>query len=201
MWSRVGMLTRVVSVGLLVLALGAAQLRPLPAQAQGDEQRASGPVMELADGRATVATNVGPVVVQLEPDTRYEGDTIGTVGDLQPGEFVGVTGRPIGDGLEAVEIHVFPSLLSSVPQGQTPMSGANAGNTMTNATIASLDGDTLTLQFADQMVTMATTPATQVRVPGPATADDVQTGRRIVAAGPVGADGAILARGVYVPAQ
>jgi Domain of unknown function (DUF5666) len=201
MRSRFSAVTRVASVGLLSLTLGIAQLPSVTARAQGDEQRASGPVVDLADGRATVATNAGPVVVQMGPDTQYERDTFGTLGDLQPGQFVGVTGRPTGDGLEAVEIHVFPALLSSVSQGQTPMSGANAGNTMTNASIVSLDGGILTLQFADQLVTIATTPATEVRFPGPATADDVQAGRRIVAAGPTGADGVIQARGVYVTAQ
>lgn len=193
--------TRLVGVGLLSLSLGVVPLPSPLAQAQGEEQRANGPVVELANSRATVGTNNGPVVVQMGPDTTYERDNYGTLSDLRTGQFVGITGRPTGSGLEAVEIHVFPELLNYVNRGQTPMSGANAGNTMTNAVITSLEGGSVTLQFADQSVTIATTPNTEVRFPVPATFDDVQVGKRIVAAGPTSADGVILARGVFVPAQ
>src|SRR5689334_16426895 len=81
----------------LLAPLGAAlalALAATPALGQDGEQFVFGPVVELSGNQATVATQTGPVVVALAPDTSYEQDTAGTLADVQPGEVVGVTGRP-----------------------------------------------------------------------------------------------------------
>jgi hypothetical protein len=183
------------------MAISLAGSHATPMLAQGTSPLTFGPVVDLTDGRATVATNTGPVVVQLGPDTEYQRDMPGTVDELQPGEFVGVTGRPTENGPEAVEVHVFPTILNSIPQGQTPMSGANAGNTMTNSVITDVSDGVLTFQVADGPVSITTTPATEVRHPGPASASDVQVGTRIAVVGATGPDGVLQATGVYIPLQ
>jgi len=169
-----------------------------PAAAQDADQTAAGPVVELTGAQATVATPTGTTTVQFGPDTRFEMDSAGSLADIQPGQVVGVTGRPEGDGLAAVEIHVFPALLN-IRQAQTPMSGANAGNVMTNARVQSFANGVLTLNLADQLVPINTSPATAVTHPVPVGVDSVQAGGRIAAGGPVGPDGVLQARTVWIP--
>src|SRR4051794_21905568 len=168
--------------------------------AQDADQTAAGPVVELAGGQATVATPTGAMTVQFSPETRFEMDSAGTLADVQPGQVVGVTGRPEGDGLAAVEIHVFPTLLN-IRQAQTPMSGANAGNVMTNARVQSFEDGVLTLNLADQLVPINTSAATAVTHPVPVGVDSVPDGGRIAASGPVGPDGVLQARIVWIPAN
>jgi hypothetical protein len=190
------------ALGLVAaMAISLAGFHSTLTHAQATTPLAFGPVVDLTDGRATVATNTGPVVVQLGTDTAYERDMPGTLDELQPGEFVGVTGRPTANGLEAVEVHVFPAVLNSIPQGQSAMSGANAGNTMTNAVITDFSNCVLTFQVADGPVSIATTPATEVRHPAPTSASDVQVGTRIAVVGVAGDDGVVQATGVYIPIQ
>jgi hypothetical protein len=189
---------RFVRVALVALGL-ATGLALAPALAQDADQTAAGPVVELTAGRATVATPTGPVAVQFGPDTRFERDSTGSLADIQAGQVVGVTGRPEGDALAAVEIHVFPALLS-IRQAQTPMSGANAGNLMTNARVESFADGVLTLNLADQLIRINTSGTTTVTHPVPVGADAVQEADRIAASGPVGPDGALQARVVWIPA-
>jgi hypothetical protein len=181
----------------LVLAGSGTGLGALPALAQEAEQFAFGPVVELVDGMATVATSTGPVSVRLGADTRYELDSAGSLADVEAGQLVGVTGRPEAGGLSAVEIHVFPALMT-VRQAQTPMSGANAGNLMTNARVESFVDGVLTLNLADQLIPINTSAATSVTHPVPVGADTVQEGSRIGVSGPVGADGVLQARVVWI---
>jgi hypothetical protein len=160
----------------------------------GQEQRVvTGPVVENAGGRLTVGANSGPVTVVTGPNTVYEKEGRGTVDELQPGQLVGVTSRPTPDGAYAVQVRIFPAALSTVSQGEAPMGGADAGNTMTNARIQSVGDGTLTLSLADQTVEFRTSPDTVVLLPQPATAADVTDGVRIAAMGAMGADGLLTA--------
>ncbi|HLH26646.1 MAG TPA: DUF5666 domain-containing protein [Chloroflexota bacterium] len=187
-------------VGVALIALGmTGGLGLSAARAQDTDQLAGGPVVALANGQAIVATPTGPVTVQLEPDTRYEMDSPGTLADVQPGEVVGVTGHPENGELTAVEIHVFPTLLN-IRQAQTQMTGANAGNLMTNARVESFANGVLTLNLAGQLIPINTSPATSVTHPVPVGPDSVQQDSRIAASGPVGPDGVIQARVVWIPA-
>lgn len=188
---------RLVTVALVAVGLTTG-FGHTPALGQ-EIQNASGPVVERGEGWATVATATGPVTVQLDSDTRYEMDSAGSLADVQPGQVVGVTGRPEGGGLSAVEIHVFPALLN-IRQAQTQMSGANAGNLMTNASVESLADGVLTLNLADQLISINTSPSTSVTHPVPVGAENVQEGTRIAASGPMGADGVLQARVVWIPA-
>jgi hypothetical protein len=187
----------VVAAALVALAVGTAGGGER-AIAQGGEQVASGPVVELAASRATIAANTGPVTVQFDAATRYEREGRGSIQEIQPGQFVGATGRPTADGLDAVEVHVFSPLQTSVRQGQNSMSGANAGNLMTNAIVESFVDGVLTLRFADQSVSLNTSPATEFRRPEPASAADLYEEGRIVAMGTLDADGVLHASDVYV---
>jgi hypothetical protein len=114
-----------ISLACVGLATGVA---PAPALAQDADQTATGPVVKLATAQATVATPMGPVIVQFGPDTRFE------------------------------------------------------------------------LDSADQLVRINTSAATMVTHPVAVGADTVQEGGRLAASEPVGPDGVLHARVVWIPA-
>ena len=171
-----------------------AGLTPRMAQAQGEIRVVSGVVVDLVDGRATVSTNTGPATIQVNENTRYEKQGLGTLGDIQPNQYVAVTGRPTADGQVAVQVRVFPVLQATVPaRVNSPMDGPNTGNLMTNAIVESFANGRLTVRAAGQTVSIDTAPDTEVLRPEPATAADLIEGRRLVAMGILGADGVLQA--------
>jgi hypothetical protein len=165
----------VVAVALLTAWLGIAP----PAASQDDQRVASGIVEQMAGNRLTIGTSTGTLTVETTPNTRYEKEGPGTPQDLRPGQRVGVTGQPSADGeLNAVHVRVFPDALNPF-MGQRAMGGVNLGNLMTNATITSIDGDILLLSAAGSTYRIHLLPDTEVVMPVPATAGDVQENSRV----------------------
>src|SRR5688572_16653088 len=156
-------------------------LTPQPVQAQGEVRVVTGVVVDLVDGRATISTNTGPATIQVNENTRYERQGTGTLSDIQPNQYVAVTGRPSGDGQVALLVRVFPVLQATVPaRVNSPMDGPNTGNLMTNAIVESFVNDRLTVRAAGQSVSIDTAPDTEVQRPEPASAADLIEGRRLV---------------------
>lgn len=165
------------ALGLLVAVggLGVAA----PAVAQDEPRVATGVVEQLAGNRLTVGTPTGAVTVETTANTRYEKEGPGTPHDLRAGQRVGVTGQPSADGtLNAVHVRVFPDALNPF-MGQRAMGGANLGNLMTNATIDRIEGDELLLAAAGSLYRIRLLPDTEVVLPVPATAADVQENSRV----------------------
>src|SRR5581483_11161212 len=164
------------------------------ARAQGEVRIVTGSVVQLDGMRATVASNTGPVVVQMTENTRYEKQGPGTLADLQPNQYVAVTGRPTENGQVALLIRVFPAAQATVPARlNSPMEGPNAGNLMNNAIIDSVADGRLTVRAAGEAISIQTTPETQVVHPVPASASEVTEGTRIAATGTMDADGVLTA--------
>jgi hypothetical protein len=177
----------VAALGLIVAGIGLAG-------AQGEVRIVTGNVVQLDGLRATVAANTGPVVVQMTENTRYEKMGPGTVADLQPNQYVAVTGRPGENSQVALLIRVFPAAQATVPARlNSPMDGANAGNLMNNAIIESLGNGRLTLRAAGETISVDTAPDTQVMRPVPAAASEVIEGSRIAATGLMDAEGVLTA--------
>ena len=182
-----GLAAGLVAVGLVAASLGLAR-------AQGEVRIVSGPVVQLEGDRVTVAANTGPVVVQLTDNTRYEKQGPGALADIQPNQYVAVTGRPTDNGQVALLIRVFPAAQATVPaRVNSPMDGPNAGNLMTNATVESLVNGRLTVRAAGETVSIDTAPDTQVMRPVPATASEVTEGTRIAATGAMDPSGVLIA--------
>jgi hypothetical protein len=187
-WQHLRRLGTGVAAGALLLAgVGLAQ-------AQGEVRIVTGSVVQLDGLRATVAANTGPVTVVMNDNTRYEKQGPGTLADLQPNQFVAVTGRPTDGGQVALLIRVFPAAQATVQARlNSPMDGPNAGNLMNNAIIESLTSGRLMLRAAGEMISIDTSPDTQVERPVPATASEVIEGSRIAATGLMDADGVLTA--------
>lgn len=111
------------------------------------------------------------------------------VADLRPGLFVGVTGKPDGT---AVSIRIFPAVLS--PRlSQSPMTGPQQGNIMTNAAIESFDGRILTVTAPGEKWQISVPADTEVLRPLPATFEDVAVGKRALTTGTLGPDDVLVA--------
>ena len=186
------------SLAAVLVALGLAVALAAPSVRGQDLEVASGTVVELAPSLMTVETNAGPVVVVMDDNTTYEREDRVSLADVLPGDFVGVTARLLGDRLSGVALHVFSAIQTNVRQGQSPMSGPNAGNLMTNAIVTSVGDGQITLRFGDQDVTIDTPSGIQVTRPLPGTAADVREGVRVTAAGTREGDGTLRAAAVYV---
>src|SRR5438128_8242496 len=64
----------------------------------------NGTVDAVNGNTLSIETNTGPKDVQMAEDERIEQEGKGTLGDLQPGLSVGITGKPEGSALTAVSI-------------------------------------------------------------------------------------------------
>jgi len=93
--------------------------------------------------------------------------------------MVGVTGKPDGT---AVSIQFFPPGISPKPS-QFPMTGAQAGNIMTNASIVSFDGNALTVDLGGEKATLIVPPDTSIIKPQPSTFSEIKPGLRVFAVG------------------
>jgi hypothetical protein len=177
-----------------LLAAGLIVAGAVVARAQGEVRIVTGSVVQLDGMRATIATNTGPVVVQMTENTRYEKQGPGTLADIQPNQFVAVTGRPTENGQVALQIRIFPAAQATIPARlNSPMEGPNAGNLMNNAIVESLVNGRLTVRAAGEAISIDTTPETQVERPVPASASEVIEGSRIAATGLMDADGVLTA--------
>jgi len=122
----------------LFLLLGAA-----PGWAQTQPARINGDVVQLAGQDLELRSSSGEkVAVKLSDKLRVSARSPGDVRAIKQGDFVGVTAVPQPDGtLLASDVQVFPESMRGTGEGHRPMSpdsGAGAGSTMTNATVATV---------------------------------------------------------------
>lgn len=184
---RAALAAGLLATGLIVAGVGITR-------AQGEVRIVSGSIVQLDGLRATVAANTGPVVVQMTENTRYEKQGPGTLADLQPNQYVAVTGRPSDNGQVALLIRVFPAAQATVPARlNSPMEGPNTGNLMNNAIVESITNARLTVRAAGEAISIDTTPDTQVVRPVPAAASEVVEGARIAATGLMDGEGVLTA--------
>src|ERR1700730_10997445 len=89
-----------------------------------------------------------------------------SLADIKPGLFVGSTGMPQPDGSQkAIEVHIFPEAMRGTGEGHYPWD-LQADSTMTNAnveeSVASVDGQALTLKYKNGEKKIIVTPLTVV---------------------------------------
>ena len=125
------MLRTAVALLLALVALGAAQ-----AGAQG--QRIAGQIVAVDDTLLTVRAATGDEVRLRAPDAvRITARIRVDWSNVVQGSYVGTTAVPQPDGtLLAKEVHIFSEAQRGSGEGHRPMT--TAGDTMTNATVASI---------------------------------------------------------------
>jgi hypothetical protein len=106
-----------------------------------------------------------------------------SLADIKPGLFVGSTGMPQPDGSQkAIEVHIFPEAMRSTGEGHYPWD-LQANSTMTNAnveeSVASVDGQALTLKYKTGEKKIIVTPQTVVVAYSPGDKADLKPGTKI----------------------
>jgi hypothetical protein len=100
-----------------------------------------GTVETFADHTLSVKSRDGGLkTVTLSPDFKVRSVVAKTLADIKPGDKVGISSVKEADGTEqAMEIHIFPASLTSVPMRQTPWD-LSPGSLMTNAPVVEVSG-------------------------------------------------------------
>ncbi len=177
---------------LILAAFGSAAGAQDTARVRGTIERLEGPVyvVKARDGaelKVTLMDN-GIVVALVKA----------SLTDIKPGLFVGSTGMPQPDGSQkAIEVHIFPEAMRGTGEGHYPWD-LQADSTMTNAnveeSVASVDGQTLTLKYKTGEKKIIVTPQTVIVTYNPGDKADLKPGTKIfVAAAKKQPDGTLQA--------
>jgi hypothetical protein len=178
------MKAKALTLGLAALALaafGSAAGAQDTVRVRGTIERLEGPiyVVKARDGaelKVTLMDN-GIVVALVKA----------SLADIKPGLFVGSTGMPQPDGSQkAIEVHIFPEAMRGTGEGHYPWD-LQADSTMTNAnveeSVASVDGQTLTLKYKTGEKKIIVTPQTVIVTYNPGDKADLKPGTKIFVAG------------------
>ena len=121
-----------------------------------------------------------------------------SLSDIKPNSFVGVTGMPQADGSQrAVEVHIFPEAMRGTGEGHygwdlRPQSTMTNGNV--EQTVASTDGQVLTLKFKEGEKKIIVPPDTPIVGYMPGDKSDLKAGVKIfIAAAKKQPDGTLQA--------
>lgn len=198
-------LPRALGAAIAIAALlGTAALSPTQA-AQIVHVRGS--IVSLDGSTLTVKTREGPdAAVMLKPGFKVAGIATASVGDIKPGDFVGIASLPAaGGGDGAVEVLVFPPAMKGTGEGSYPWD-LKPNSTMTNATVTSavkgVKGRTLDLSYSGgKEKTISIPDGVPIVTFGPATQADLKPGATVFVPAQRGADGALSAGFVAVGNQ
>ncbi len=111
------------------------------AHAQTASQTVQGDVIAVEGTKLQLHSRAGQnVAIGLPENVRVTVRVPVTAAAIKQGAYVGVTAIPQPDGtLRASIVSIFPEALRGVAEGHAPMP-SKPGNTMTNATVASVGG-------------------------------------------------------------
>ena len=174
--------------GVAVLALIAA-IATGWAQAASAQQ--SAPVrirgqIEKVDGNdLTIKSRDGQELkVRLADNARIMAFVPASLSDVKPNAYIGVTAMPQPDGTQkAMAIHIFLESMRGTGEGFRPWDKA-PGSTMTNAavetTVASVDGQVLTLKYKGGEKKVIVPPNTPIVTHAQASKDEIKPGAQII---------------------
>lgn len=162
-----------------------------------------GAIVSLDGSTLTVKTREGPdAAVTLKPGFKVAGIAKASVGDIKPGDFVGIASLPAAAGGDAaVEVLVFPPAMKGTGEGSYPWD-LKPKSTMTNATVTNavkgVEGRTLKLSYKGGEKTIAIPDGTPIVTFGPATEADLKPGAMVFVPAQRGDNGALAAGFVAV---
>jgi uncharacterized protein Veg len=136
--------------GVATVALAFAATASVAQQPQTTRIRAS---IEKVDGNVLLlkARNGDQLKVTMADNARYAAMIKGTLDELKPDTYIGITSMPQADGtLKAIAIHIFQPQQRGTGEGHRPWD-LTPGSTMTNAaietTVAAADGQMITVKY------------------------------------------------------
>ena len=186
---------------LFAVSLAAAQVPmsgPPPVRIRGTIEKVEGSnlMVKARDG--------GTVNIKLADNARITAMVKASLDDIKVGTFIGVTAMPQPDGSQkAIGVHIFMDAQRGVVPARFSPWDREPGSTMTNAdvtsTIASVDGQVMTVKYSDGEKKIIVPPNTPVVKFVPGNAADLKPGAQmIVIAGQKQPDGTVLAPAINV---
>jgi hypothetical protein len=172
-----------------------------PAQA-ADNVRVRGTVASLEGSTLTVKTREGPTsALALKPGWKVTGVAAASLGDVKPGDFVGIASLPTASGGDgAIEVLIFPPAMKGTGEGNYPWD-LKPKSAMTNGTVLNavkdVDGRTLTVSYKGQEKKISIPDGVPIVTFGPATEADLKPGATVFVPAQRGEDGS-LATGFVV---
>jgi hypothetical protein len=187
MSSLSGAVSRGIGRALVPLALGAA-LVASTAWAQNAMVRVRGTIERVEDGVYIVKSRDG---AELKLKLTAGGGVVAVVpaklADIKQGKYIGVTGMPMADGSQkAIGIHIFLDAQRGLAEGHQAWD-REPNSTMTNAnveaTVASAQGQVLTLKYKDGEKKIIVPDGTPIVAYAPGDASDMKPGAKIFVGG------------------
>ena len=174
-----------------VAFLGVAGLRPAQA---ADNVRVRGTIASLDGSTLTVKTREGPTsALALKPGWKVTGIAAVSLGDIKPGDFVGIASLPTASGRDgAIEVLIFPTAMKGTGEGSYPWD-LKPKSAMTNGTVLNVvkdvDGRTLTVSYKGQEKKILVPDGVPIVTFGPATEADLKPGATVFVPAQRGEDG------------
>jgi uncharacterized low-complexity protein len=190
------------------LVLPAAYLAiPAVAQAQNAEQvHVRGSIVAVNGNKIKVKTREGKTVeVTLADGAHVAGVARADIGDIKPGDFVGIASLPKADGGDgALEVLIFPPAMKGTGEGSYGWD-LKPNSSMTNATVANavkgVDGHTVTVSYHGKEKKIAIPAGTPVVTLAPAAMKDLVAGAIVFVPAVKGDKGALVAQQIVVGAN
>ncbi len=156
--------------------------------------------IERLDGETYVVKSRDGVEynVTVADNPQIAGIVNASLADIKQGSFVGVTGMPQADGSQkALEVHIFPESMRGTGEGHYAWD-LRPQSTMTNAnveqTVASVEGQTLTVKYKDGEKKIIVSPETPIVAYVPGDKNDLKPGAKVFIAATKWPDGTLSAR-------
>jgi uncharacterized low-complexity protein len=190
------------------LVLPAAYLAiPAVAQAQNAEQvHVRGSIVAVKGNKLMIKTREGKTVeVTLADGAHVAGVARAGIGDIKPGDFVGIASLPKADGGDgALEVLIFPPAMKGTGEGSYGWD-LKPSSSMTNATVANavkgVDGHTVTVTYHGKEKKIAIPDGTPVVTLAPAGMKDLVAGAIVFVPAMKGDKGALMAQQIVVGAN
>jgi outer membrane lipoprotein SlyB len=172
---------------------------------QGPPLRIRGTIEKVDGSMLTIKARDGNTMqVKLADNPRITAMVKATLADIKQGSFIGVTAMPQPDGSQkAIGLHIFMDAQRGVVPARFMPWDREPGSTMTNAdvesTVASVDGQTMMVKYADGEKKIIVPPNTPVVKYVPGSAADLKPGAQmIIIAAQKAPDGSITAPAINV---
>jgi hypothetical protein len=188
-----------INIRLLVgcIAAAVAVIAAATAMAQSPPTRLRGSIAANDGKTVTIATREGTQVpVKLADNWGVMLVSPVSMADIKENSFVGIASMKGPDGLNALEVLVFPEAARGTGEGHYPWD-LQPESMMTNATVATVakspDGDVLTLKYKDGTQTIKVKPGTPIVTFAPGDKADAKVGAKVFLGATKGADGNLTA--------
>jgi len=167
----------------LALAAALSTLALSPAAQAAEGVRVRGTVVSVTGDTLLVKSRDGDnVPIKLNLGWKAGGIAKASLGDIKPGDFVGIASLPTAKGDGALEVLIFPPAMRGTGEGSYGWD-LKPNSSMTNGSVSeavqSVDGTTVNVVFHGQSKKIVIAPGTPIVTFAPAVNADVKPGAAV----------------------